>query len=34
MEVNSAGELNMEANFGSDSFNQRILTGWRGRFFQ
>jgi hypothetical protein len=34
MEVNSGGELNMEANFGRDSVNQRILKGWRGRFFQ
>jgi hypothetical protein len=33
MEVNSGGELDMEANFGSDSFNQRILKGWRTRFF-
>jgi hypothetical protein len=23
----------MEANFGSDSFNQHILKEWRGRFF-
>ena len=32
MEVNSGGELNMEADFGSDSFNRRILKGCRGRF--
>ncbi len=33
MEVNAGGELNMEASSGSDSFNQRILKGWRRRFF-
>jgi hypothetical protein len=27
MEVDSGGELNKEASFGSDSFNQRILEG-------
>ena len=31
VELNSEGELNMEAGFGSDSFNRLILKGCRGR---
>ncbi len=34
MEVNSGGELNMEADFERESFNRNILKGCRVRFFK